>query len=55
MVELEIPGGADRAAAVLDALTGAGVSVARFERMQLSLADMLERIVARSAKENRHA
>lgn len=55
LVELEIVGGADRAAAVLDALTGAGVTVARFERLQLSLADMLERIVARSAREDRHA
>ncbi|MEP6692366.1 MAG: ABC transporter ATP-binding protein [Gemmatimonadaceae bacterium] len=44
-VTLEIPGGPDRAAMVLHYLTVAGMSIARFERTQLSLADLIERII----------
>jgi ABC-2 type transport system ATP-binding protein len=46
-VELRIPGGMDRAAEVLDLLTCAGVPVARFEPVRLSLADLIERTVER--------
>jgi ABC-type multidrug transport system ATPase subunit len=46
-VEMAIPGPLDRAAAVVEALAGAGVSVGRFERVGLSLADLIERIVQR--------
>jgi len=44
-VECHVPGGADEAAQVLAALAGAGVSVAGFDRLELSLADLIERIV----------
>jgi len=44
-VEMEIPGRLERAAAVLQALGDAGVRVGRFERVGLSLADLIERIV----------
>jgi ABC-2 type transport system ATP-binding protein len=45
-VEAEIPGGLDRAAHVMAFLAFQGVAVARFERVTLSLADLIERIVA---------
>ncbi|HEX5437349.1 MAG TPA: ABC transporter ATP-binding protein [Gemmatimonadaceae bacterium] len=47
-VEMEISGGLDRAAHVVAFLACQGVAVARFERITLSLADLIERIVARS-------
>jgi ABC-2 type transport system ATP-binding protein len=50
-VELRIAGGMDRAAEVLDLLTCAGLSVARFEPVRLSLADLIERTVARQRAE----
>ena len=46
-VQMAIPGGLDRAAQTLDILTCAGVSVARFEPVTLSLADLIERTVER--------
>jgi ABC-type multidrug transport system ATPase subunit len=46
-VQMAIPGGLDRAAQTLDILTCAGVSVARFEPVALSLADLIERTVER--------
>jgi ABC-2 type transport system ATP-binding protein len=49
-VELEVPGGLDQAARVLDLLTCAAVPIARFERRPLSLADLLDRIVARAGR-----
>jgi hypothetical protein len=45
LIECHVPGGADEAAHVLAALTGAGVVVAGFDRLELSLADLIERIV----------
>ena len=48
-IDVEIPGGLDQAAHVLDLLTCAGVRVARFERAPLTLAELLDRIVARRA------
>jgi ABC-2 type transport system ATP-binding protein len=46
-IDVDIPGGMDQAAYVLDLLTCAGVRVARFERAPLTLAELLDRIVAR--------
>lgn len=51
IVELEIPGGPDRAAQVLAFLTEQHVPVARFERVTLSLADLIQRIVERQGHE----
>ncbi|MFL5620519.1 MAG: hypothetical protein ACJ79A_19245 [Gemmatimonadaceae bacterium] len=44
-VECHVPGGADEAAQVLGALAAAEVRVAGFDRLELSLADLIERIV----------
>ena len=46
-IDVDVPGGLDEAAHVLDVLTCAGVRVARFERAPLTLAELLDRIVAR--------
>lgn len=48
-VEIEIRGGRDRTAAVLAELSTAGVSVAGLERLDLTLAELLERVVTRPA------
>ena len=48
-VECHVPGGRDAAAHVLASLVGAGVAVAGFDRVELSLADLIERIVASRA------
>ena len=48
-VECHVPGGGDAAARALASLTGAGVDVAGFDRVELSLADLIERIVASHA------
>ncbi len=48
-IDVDVPGGMDQAAHVLDLLTCAGVRVARFERAPLTLAELLDRIVARRA------
>ncbi len=45
-VDIDIPGGKTNAASVLAAVVGAGVPVARFEKVRLSLADLLERVLA---------
>jgi ABC-2 type transport system ATP-binding protein len=51
-VEMEIPGGLDRASQVTAFLVEQGVVVARLERAALSLAELIERVVAHaSAKE----
>ena len=47
-LEFEIPGGTDGAARALAALTAGGESVARFERIAPTLADLIERVLARS-------
>jgi ABC-2 type transport system ATP-binding protein len=46
-VRLELSGGHEAASRALDLLTTAGVPVARFERVGLSLAELMERIVER--------
>lgn len=47
-VEINVAGDLDQAARILDMLTCAGVAVARFERRPLSLADLLDRVMARA-------
>jgi ABC-2 type transport system ATP-binding protein len=48
-VEIEVQGGRERTALVLADLSRAGVTVAGLERLDLTLADLLERIMARPA------
>jgi ABC-2 type transport system ATP-binding protein len=50
-VELEIPGGLDRAANVTAFLSAQGLSIARFDRVEPTLADLIERIVERRGSE----
>ena len=45
-VDLDIAGGKTNAAIVLAAVVREGIPVARFEKVRLSLADLLERVVA---------
>lgn len=47
-VDVEVSGGRERTAQLLAALNGAGVVVAALERMELALAELLERIVGNS-------
>jgi ABC-2 type transport system ATP-binding protein len=47
-VELEIPGGPARVAQVVDYLVSQRVAVARCERVDLSLADLIERVLHRA-------
>lgn len=47
-LRMDVPGGSAQAARVVDVLTCAGVPVARFERVGVSLAELIERIVARA-------
>jgi ABC-type multidrug transport system ATPase subunit len=51
-IECHVPGGADEAAEVLAVLAAARVSVASFERLELSLADLIERIVHVGSRES---
>ena len=46
-LRVRIPGGPDGAAEVFSHLASAGVHVARFQRLDLTLADLIERIVQR--------
>lgn len=45
VVEMDVPGGLERAAQVVAFLTEQGVPIARFEYAELSLADLIERVV----------
>ncbi|MEO6528282.1 MAG: ABC transporter ATP-binding protein [Gemmatimonadaceae bacterium] len=54
-VECHVPGGVDAAAELLAALTRAGVPVVGFDRVELSLAELIERIVATHGKAPAHA
>jgi ABC-2 type transport system ATP-binding protein len=47
-VEIEVQGGRERTAAVLADLSAAGVAVGGVERVELTLAELLERIVTRA-------
>jgi ABC-type multidrug transport system ATPase subunit len=44
-LEMEIPGGYDRTASVIEALARRGVRIARFEQVTVSLADLIHAIV----------
>ncbi|MGH7622634.1 MAG: hypothetical protein ACREMU_09875, partial [Gemmatimonadaceae bacterium] len=46
-VEMELTGGMDRAAQIVATLVEQGVVIARFERVPLPLADLIDRIVRR--------
>ncbi|HKS06218.1 MAG TPA: ABC transporter ATP-binding protein [Gemmatimonadaceae bacterium] len=54
-LEFDVAGGADAASRVVGALSANGAAVARFERVAPSLADLIERVVARSAHGGTHA
>ncbi|HEY9427936.1 MAG TPA: ABC transporter ATP-binding protein [Gemmatimonadaceae bacterium] len=45
VLEMDLPGGLERAAQVVAFLTEQGVPIARFEYAELSLADLIERVV----------
>ena len=45
VLEMDLPGGLERAAQVVAFLTEQGVAIARFEHVDLSLADLIERVV----------
>jgi len=45
VIEVDVPGGPTRVADMLQALVGRGVTVARCERVELSLADLIERVL----------
>ena len=47
--ELELPGGRGAGGRLLAGLQVAGVTVSRFERIELPLADLLERVVSLKA------
>jgi ABC-2 type transport system ATP-binding protein len=46
-VDLDIAGGMNAAASVLDLLQCAGVSIARYEKAPVTLADLIDRVVQR--------
>ncbi|MCC7416394.1 MAG: ABC transporter ATP-binding protein [Acidobacteria bacterium] len=52
-LELELPRGSECAAEILAFLAAAGAVIARFERVSMSLADLIERVV-QSSKEGQH-
>jgi ABC-2 type transport system ATP-binding protein len=54
-VECHVPGGVEAAASVLTALTLAGVPIVGFDRVELSLAELIERIVAKHGEASAHA
>lgn len=54
-VEMEIPGGPEATARVVDVLVHAGVPVARCERLELSLAELLERLLERHRRAQANA
>jgi hypothetical protein len=48
---MEVPGGGlERAAQVIAFLTEQGVAIARFERVDLSLAELIERVLQRRGR-----
>jgi ABC-2 type transport system ATP-binding protein len=50
--EVDLPGGNEATAAVIAGLTAAGVTLARFDRVELPLADLIERLSARKGSDN---
>lgn len=55
VVDCAIPGDPSRTASVLEHLLNCGVRVARLERVEPSLADLIAGIIGASAQENAHA
>ena len=53
-LEVQVPGGPTAAARALEILVTGGLPVARFERVQLSLADLIDRVQQKS-RETEHA
>jgi ABC-2 type transport system ATP-binding protein len=54
-VEISVSGGADAASKVLSSLAQAGVPIARFVPVQMTLADLIEQIVHRADRGGRNA
>ncbi|MEP7066402.1 MAG: ABC transporter ATP-binding protein [Gemmatimonadota bacterium] len=54
-VDMELAGGMERASQIVATLVEQGVVIARFERVPLPLADLIDRIVRRSAEGASHA
>jgi ABC-2 type transport system ATP-binding protein len=54
-VDMEVVGGMERAAQIVATLVEQGVVVARFEKVPLPLADLIDRIVRRGAEESSNA
>jgi ABC-type multidrug transport system ATPase subunit len=54
-VDMEVIGGMERAAQIVATLVEQGVVVARFEKVPLPLADLIDRIVRRGAEEKSNA
>jgi ABC-2 type transport system ATP-binding protein len=54
-LEMEMNGGMERAAQIVATLVEQGVPIARFERVPLPLADLIDRIVRRGDAEAEHA
>ena len=52
VLEMDVPGGLERAAQVVAFLTEQGVAIARFEHVELSLADLIERVVEQRGAAN---
>ena len=48
-MEMAIPGGSGHAAGALQQFVQQGVSVARFERLELSLGELIQRVITRKA------
>ena len=53
VVDIRIPGGPEDAAALLASVQENGVAVSRFQRLEMTLADLLERIVHGDAQQSR--
>lgn len=55
VVDVRVPGGAEDAASLLFAMQQSGVSVSRFQRLEMTLADLLERIVGKDPQQTKEA
>ena len=55
VVDVRVPGGAEDAASLLFAMQQSGVSVSRFQRLEMTLADLLERIVGNDPQQAKAA
>jgi ABC-2 type transport system ATP-binding protein len=53
IIEMQVPGGYDEAARAVNVLVRSQVEVARFERVHLSLADLIERVQCRAREDGR--